>query len=201
MPRRPHGSGRALTRAEKKSIREGQQLPTGQPALFSGFQIILRLASRHPLVAMLFAGCVMVPVFAWPVLSYSGFCLAQMQFLSDDDYFDVAISQTIHLTSHPVETRGPNGVGYKYVRPIQYKDVAEFREANPTCCKFVPHNSGLEVGYVSFFDQLLGLAARSVHLTYKLNYLDADGHRQSVTTAAQMVIGNCGRVLNTAARI
>jgi hypothetical protein len=62
--------------AEEKSIREGQQLPTGQPALLSGFQIILRLASRHPLVAMLFAGCVMVPVFAWPVLSYCGFCFA-----------------------------------------------------------------------------------------------------------------------------
>jgi len=172
-------------------------MPSAKPALFSGLQIIAELARLHPLVAAVVAGCVIAPVAAWPFLSYAGFCFEQKRFLSDSEYFAVAISQINGLTSHPIDIPG----GYKYVCPIPYKDVAAFRMSNPSCCKFVPPNSGLEVGHISFLDRLLGYSARSVHLAYTLNYLDEDGHAQSVATAAQMAIGNCGQVLNTAGRI
>ena len=160
-------------------------------------QVTTRLTGLRPLIVLALAGAILAFLLAWPALSFGGFCFAQKRFLADAEFFEVAIAQINGLARHPVDVPG----GYKHVRPVPYRDMAAFRASNPDCCKFVPHNSGIEVGHVSFLDRLLGYAASSVHLAYMLNYVDDDGRRRSVATAAQMVIGNCGQVLNTAARL
>jgi hypothetical protein len=144
-----------------------------------------------------FAGLALATLAGIPALSFGGFCFKQQRFLLDDEYFDIAISKIISLDVHPINVSGAAGVGYAYVHPIRYKDIAEFREQNPDCCAFVQHNSGLQVGSVYFCDRLFGLAARSVHLSYKIRYLDDHQETRTVATEAQFVLGNCGQILDT----
>jgi hypothetical protein len=149
---------------------------------------------------VIFFACVVGSVFAGPILSISGFCFAQKRFFSRDDYFDAAIRQIMSQELQPIVTRGPEGVGYKYVHPIPYRDVSDFRASNPDCCEFVPLNSGLQDGEVYFWDVLQGRAARGVYLKYTIDYVDEQGQRQSARLEAQLVIGNCGQILNTIGR-
>jgi hypothetical protein len=58
----------------------------------------------------------------------------------------------------------------------------------------------MEAGHVYFCDELLGRAARSVYLDYTVKYYDDDGQLRSASAEAQIVVGNCGRVLDTTAR-
>jgi hypothetical protein len=55
-------------------------------------------------------------------------------------------------------------------------------------------NSGIQDRIISFWDVLQGRAARSVYLMYRINYVDAEGRRQSAELEAQLVVGNCGQV-------
>ena len=114
--------------------------------------------------------------------------------MSNDEYFDAAIRQIMSQELQAIITRGPEGVGYKYVHPIPYRDVSDFRAANPNCCKVMTINSGLQDRVISFWDVLQGRAARSVYLTYTINYIGADGQRQTAQLETQLVMGNCGQV-------
>lgn len=120
--------------------------------------------------------------------------LLRKRFMSKDEYVDAAIRKIMSQKLQPIITRRPEGVGYKYVHPIPYGDVSDFRAANPDCCKFMVINSGLQDRDVSFWDVLQGRAARSVYLKYMTNYIDAEGRRQSAELEAQLVIGNCGQI-------
>ena len=155
--------------------------------------------TRHATKVIFFA-CVVASVLAWPILSFSGFCFAQKRFMSDDEYVAAAIRQIMRQPLQAIVIRGAEEVGYKYVHPIPYRDVADFRAANPDCCQFVGHNSGLQDGHVYVWDQLQGRAARSVYLKYTINYLDDQGQRQSALLEAELAIGNCGQILNAIGR-
>jgi hypothetical protein len=128
-------------------------------------------------------------------LSYSGFCFAQKRFLSDEEFFDIAIAQAIRWSTHTLQVPASRGTLFRSVKVVRYQNVAAFRGENPDCCKFVPHNSDMPE-LVTLRHQIFGQAARSVRLTYALKYLDDDGSTQTLTSSAQVVIGSCGRVLN-----
>jgi hypothetical protein len=168
----------------------------------SGEEYILGAAATmtRKTVKVIFFTCIVASVLVWPILSLSGFCFTQKRFMSTDEYFDAAIRQIMSQQLQPIVTRGPEGVGYKYVHPIPYRDVSDFRASNPDCCEFGSLNGGLQDGYVYFWDQIQGRAARSVHLKYTVNYLDDQGRRRSAQLEAQLVIGNCGKILNTIGR-
>jgi hypothetical protein len=168
-----------------------------QTALMAGFQVLRDMARTKSGQATLLAIGALVSVPFW--FSYFGFCFSQWRFLYDDEFFNIAISDIIRLPTHNlVISRGGGTYAYS-VKVAQYPSISEFRRRNPSCCAIVPHNTASAVGHVSFCDQFFGRAAKSVLLTYTLNYVDEDGSTKSRTFVAQMVIGNCGRVLNLGA--
>ena len=119
-----------------------------------------------------------------------------MRFLSNDEYVDIAIARMINQDRYQLVTSSPSEVRFQSVKVVKYKDIADFRRLNPGCCKFVPHNPGSEMRPVTFSDQLFGHAAKSVLLTYVLNYLDEGGAAKATDATAQLTIGNCGRIMN-----
>lgn len=131
-------------------------------------------------------------IIGMPTLSLSGFCFSQRRFLTDQEYFDIAISKIMSLYCYQLMTPVT-----KCVPPIRYKDAADFRARNPDCCKFVRHNSDYAgSGIVTFSQRLSGDAARSVLVNFKIDYVDADGSPQHTIGNALVVVGNCGNLVN-----
>jgi hypothetical protein len=142
---------------------------------------------RHP-----FGYCVLPVGTVLLILIWNGFCLFQFRFLSEQEFFDSAISDV--LTSIAViET--PTG-GYARIRPeeprVPYGSLAEFHRLNPNCCKIVPHDPV----WVSLWHRLTGLAAKSVHVRYGVRYVNQYGSVSSMEAVGQRALSCCGHVLN-----
>jgi hypothetical protein len=99
-------------------------------------------------------------------LSYSGFCIKEFQWLSDDEVVGAAIGNVMNGPIHITETPSGQYAQFAPKKPVNYNSREEFRRLNPNCCKIVPHDSF----YVSFWPQLFGAAAKSVYLTYTVRY-------------------------------
>jgi hypothetical protein len=126
-------------------------------------------------------------------LSYAGLCFSQNRFLSNAELFDAAISEVIRRPSHQIVTSRPGGVTFRSVNLLKYKDVAEFRQLNPNCCKLVPHNIRDRGPFVDFSDRLFGGAAKIVSVTYTVEFTEEGGQSQSVSATEEYAISNCGR--------
>jgi hypothetical protein len=171
----------------------GNRVRARPPALAEGFRFLLdwrtRSRSGYFVVTGLFT-LIIGAIIGTPVLSYSGFCLGQGRFLSEQEFFDIAILRIMSLRCYQSPTS-------QCVAPIQYKDVDDFRARNPNCCRFVRHNSDFAgSGIVTFSQELFGNAARSVLVNFKINYVDADGNPQDTIGHGLIVVGNCGNLVN-----
>jgi len=147
--------------------------------------------SRTALLAIL-AFCVAAPIGILS-FSYSGLCVTEGRYLSDQEYFDAAISEIIQRPSAQLRTSGPAGVTFRSVDVVRYESAATFRRDNPHCCEIVPHNVGDQGPYVSFSERILGKAAAIVSVSYALDYVDQSGDRKSVMNAERYAVTNCGR--------
>lgn len=125
--------------------------------------------------------------------SYSGLCVSQGRYLSDQEYFDAAISEIIQRPSAQLRTSGPAGVTFRSVDVVRYESAATFRRDNPHCCEIVPHNVGDQGPYVSFSERIFGKAAAIVSVRYALNYVDESGDRKGIVNAERYAVTNCGR--------
>jgi hypothetical protein len=125
--------------------------------------------------------------------SYSGLCVSQGRFLSDQEYFDAAISGIIQRPSAQLRMSGTAGVTFRSVEVVRYESAATFRRDNPHCCEIVPHNVGDQGPYVSISERIFGKAAAIVSVSYALNYVDEGGDRKSVMNAERYAVTNCGR--------
>lgn len=129
-------------------------------------------------------------------LSSSGFCFRQGRFLSDTEYIDAAIARENSLKSQVIREARPSTINFRSVPAVPYESVSEFRRQNPACCALVPHNLGDDAPYVSLFEQLVGDAAKTVSLTYTMNYRGDDGRQQSVVVTTKYLVTACGHAWN-----
>lgn len=129
-------------------------------------------------------------------ISSNGFCLATARFLSDAESIDAAIDQVLAETSHTIRTVQDGRVEFKSVKVVPYSTRDSFRQANPNCCKIVPHNIGDTGPYISATQRILGYAAKVVALTYKVNFADQQGRQALELVTTQYAITSCGRAWN-----
>jgi hypothetical protein len=148
--------------------------------------------TRRGLIALAILVAVATPAVTLGVLSYKGFCFDQRRFLSDEEAFTAVIQEIILRSSHVRVILRPEMVQFRPVKVIRYRDVNEFREWNPDCCKVVPHNMG-EGPYASFSQRLFGYASRTVSVDYLVRYVGEDGSERIDDTTKKYVVTNCGR--------
>lgn len=149
--------------------------------------------TRRGLIALAILVAVATPAVTLGVLSYKGFCFDQRRFLSDEEAFTAVIQEIILRSSHVRVILRPEMVQFRPVKVIRYRDVNEFREWNPDCCKVVPHNIGDDGPYTDFSQRLFGYASRIVSVTYLVRYTDDAGSEKTDLTTTQYAVTNCGR--------
>jgi hypothetical protein len=125
-------------------------------------------------------------------LSYNGFCFKKRHFLSDDEATNAMIKFAVETSAVLARMAEQTDAAE---RIIPYRDSEEFKRGNPECCEIVPHNVPDET-FVTPLHQLLGYAAKSVHVTYKVRYLDAERKPQTKILQMQGAVTNCGQVFN-----
>jgi hypothetical protein len=124
-------------------------------------------------------------------LSYSGFCIKKLGWLSDDEVINAAIGDVLGSV-HIIKTSTGRYQQFVPKNEVRYRSRDEFHRLNPDCCKIVPHDRFT----VGFWDQLFGMAAKSVFLTYTVRSFDENGDFSSQAAEAQRAVGNCGHVFN-----
>jgi hypothetical protein len=125
--------------------------------------------------------------------SYNGFCLSQMRFLSNQEYFESAISEIIQRNSEQLITYSSSGALFRSIRTVRYASAEEFHRQNANCCKMIPHNVGDEGPYTTFSQRLFGYAATIVSGTWLVNYVDEAGDPKSEQKTQQFAVTNCDR--------
>ena len=103
----------------------------------------------------------LMAALAVPTLSYSGFCLPEGRFLTDQEIVDIGARS--YFQRYPP----PNyGTFVKVVRPIAYTSFEDFMSRNPDCCSVT--QTGRDGGESSLFHRLMGRFAGFVRIEYKL---------------------------------
>lgn len=138
-------------------------------------------------------------------LSYSGFCFKEKRFLSDEEKINVAVADV--LRSYPPNVPYENvveGGERKKIRtnrppkfPIPYRDIKEFFDLNPGCCKVVMQGThDGEFAGVNFFDKLFGRTSCLVEMSFVVRYRDESGVVHSHLVKTIPAISNCGYLWN-----
>jgi hypothetical protein len=160
-----------------------------------------RLSPQRRFTGRLGVAClgtaVLAGILIFLSLSFHGLCLADMRFHSDAEDIDAAIDQVLVLKSYTIRSAQPGRLEFKLVKTTPYTTRTHFKEANPECCKIVPHNTGDRGPYTNLTQRLFGYAAKVASLTYKLNYVDDDGQPKQALVTTQYAVTNCGRAWNT----
>ena len=99
--------------------------------LVAGIRIVADWAGTR------FGGVVLLTVLAAllavPVLSYNGFCFSKKRFLSNEEFFSIAIPQVAgHLTAKITEVNDAGNIVLKSVRVILYQSGEEFQADKPS---------------------------------------------------------------------
>ncbi len=140
---------------------------------------------KYPIVFAL-SGLFLIGIILPASLNYSGFCIAQGRYLSDDEKIRAVISYHNNRDTLPVGTHN--------YQQISYRSVEEFLAKNPNCCAVDP---GVPVGIPpdSFFNRVIGLDSnKPVIVNYKMMYIDDHGIRSSQSIKFENVLTNCGKV-------
>ncbi len=128
-------------------------------------------------------------------LNYSGFCISQGRYLSDEEKIRIVIISGNSQDTIPVEIEKE---GHKHwqenYKQIKYKDVNEFFDKNPDCCK-VNGGGPYDLGAPSFFDRITGYDSGDVvTINARANYIDENGNKQSIMLKSDSVLTNCGQM-------
>lgn len=125
---------------------------------------------RHPVLLIFF-----VLLIAFPSLNYSGMCISQMRWLSDEERFRLVIEQVINRDVIPIMSENHKT---KHVKQIKYESIDDLLEQNPDCCKINP-DGGSDLATPSFVDRIIGFnLGKLVGVDYKVKYLDENRKEQ-----------------------
>ncbi|HYX18928.1 MAG TPA: hypothetical protein VE944_32180 [Nostoc sp.] len=134
----------------------------------------------------LFVGGVLLILFVYFGLNYSGFCFAEKRYLSDEEkiraVFDYQNSRdTLPLNNAPDP------------KHIKYKSFDEYIALYPECCSVNP-GGGYEVPPTEFLDRILGYDSGDVVvINFKVRYLDENGSLKTGEKRFDNYLQNCGK--------
>lgn len=132
---------------------------------------------------------VIISLFGIPAgLNYSGFCISQGRWLSDEELIKLQIADVNRRADVQDSQHLPN------VPRIPYNSAEELMEKNPDCCK-LGARSGPDGIFprLSFLDRILGADREVVWLQYKDYYHDKDGVLKFSIATWNAPITNCGK--------
>ncbi len=118
-------------------------------------------------------------------LNYSGFCFAQMRYLSDEEKIRSVFNyQNARKSLYANELR----------EHIPYKSFDEYIKENPDCCK-INSKRGHDVPSPSFVDRIFGFNSSDFIFTdFKRRYVDEKGKQIIKEFSFGNSVGNCGKV-------
>ncbi len=123
-------------------------------------------------------------------LNYSGFCFAEMRYLSKEEKIRAVFNYQNNRTDLLafVISKPPN---YQYIR---YKNFEEFLAENPDCCHVNPGGPyGVPPSF--FLDRIFGFDSGDVVvIDFKVRYLDEKGNQGSEKVQFENFLTNCGKV-------
>jgi hypothetical protein len=121
------------------------------------------------------------------VLSYNGFCMERVWFLTDQEAID-AVVETILDRKHAYIEIDSKPI---LVDVVPYESMEQFHRINRNCChardRFMADGP-----YTSVWGQVLGWAAEYVWVKYKIAYMAEDGTKRWARLDTMFVVTNCG---------
>jgi hypothetical protein len=147
----------------------------------------------------LFVGGVLLIIFIYFGLNYSGFCFAEMRYLSDEEkiraVFDYQNSRnTLPLDNapDPKHVKDKSFDGYNLAH-IKYKSFDEYIALYPECCSVNP-GGPYEVPPAKFLDRIFGYNSGDVVvINFHVRYLDENGSLKTVENRFENYLQNCGQ--------
>ena len=137
---------------------------------------------RHPLL-LIFLLLPLIPAS----LNYSGFCMKQKRWISDEEKIRIVLSEIIRQGSLYIETKDRGTQPFPQVR---YSSVAELLEKNPNCCISDSTKAG-DNGHPTFWDKVLGRYTDVLVLQYKGYYVAENREVTEIPRNTIAYIDNC----------
>lgn len=132
------------------------------------------------------SGGVLLILFVYYGLNYSGFCFAEKRYLSDEEKIRAEFDYQNSRDTLPLDNP-PNS------EHIKYKSFDEYIALYPKCCAVNPGGS-YEVSPVEFLDRIFGYNSGDVVvINFQVRYLDENGSLKTVENRYENYSRNCGK--------
>ncbi len=121
-------------------------------------------------------------------LNYSGFCIAEGRYLSDEEKIEKVInSNLIPYSEYIFDVNN-----LKKSNPIErYKNVQEFLEKNPNCC-FMDIKQAADAGPPSFWSRIFNTYTNVIVANYHEWFIDKNSNPNPKPKQRLFFIDNCG---------
>ena len=134
----------------------------------------------------LFVGGVLLILSVYFSLNYSGFCFAEMRYLSNEEKiraeFDYQNSRDTLPLDNPPDPKH-----------IKYKSFDEYIALYPECCSVNP-GGPYEVSPTEFLDRIFGYNSGDVVvINFQVRYLDENGSLKTVENRFENYSPNCAQ--------
>lgn len=147
----------------------------------------------------LLVGGVLLILFVYFGLNYSGFCFAQKRYLSNEEkiraVFDYQNSRdTLPINNFPnsEQVKDKSFDGYNLAH-IKYKSFDEYIALYPECCSVNP-GGGYEVPPVNFLERIFGYRSGDVVvINFHARFLKKNGEIKTVKVRFDNYLQNCGK--------
>lgn len=125
-------------------------------------------------------------LFVYFGLNYSGFCFAEKRYLSDEDKIRAEFDYQNSRNTLPLDN-------FPDPKHIKYKSFDEYIALYPKCCAVNP-GGPYEVAPAKFLDRILGYNSGDVVvINFQVRYLDENGSLKTVENRFENYSHNCGK--------
>lgn len=149
---------------------------------------------KHPIIFTL-----AVFLFTPAALNYSGFCMAEGRWLSDEERIRIGLPDSkLLLGGQGNVSITDNGkqsgkwMGSEMVEIIPYANIEDFIQRNQNCCE-VDRNLSGDFPPVSWIDVVLGRFATKIRKTYTVHYIDKTQTHRTQEIKSEFIQTNCGK--------
>ena len=134
----------------------------------------------------LFVGGVLLILFVYFGLNYSGFCFAEKRYLSNEEKIRAVFDYQNSRDVLPIEN-------FPDPKHIKYKSFDEYIALYPECCSVNP-GGPYEVPPVNFIDRIFGYHSGDVVvINFHARFLNKNGKLETVEVRFDNYLQNCGK--------
>ena len=136
--------------------------------------------------SFLFVGSALLILFGYFGLNYSGFCFAEMRYLSNEEKIRAVFDYQNSRNKLPLDN-------LQHPKHIKYKSFDEHITLYPECCSVNP-GGPYEVPPTNFLDRIFGYNSGDVVvINFQVRYLDENGSLKTVSNRFDNYLQNCGK--------